>query len=126
VYVRYSDTANYGGISEESINDDQSFDLCLELQAGLSIFNGGAAYKLSVVVNDLSDSCTTVYNSSRAGSLGDPRWPTMATTFSWTVPAGSIPLAHDHIYQATAVMSVGKADPIVGSAQSAPFIFTKS
>ena len=126
VYVRYADTARYGGISEKSIKENEPIDLCLELEAGQTIFNAGAAYRLFVVLNDLSDSSATVYKNSRAGSLGDPKWQTMATTFSWTVLAGSIPLAAEHVYQATAVMSVGKADPIVGSAQSAPFIFTKS
>jgi|HubBroStandDraft_4_1064222.scaffolds.fasta_scaffold02520_7 hypothetical protein len=125
VYVRYTDTADHGGISEESIKDNQSFDLCLDLEAGQTIFNSGAAYNLFVVLNDLSDSSTTVYKNSQGGSLGDPKWPTMDTTFSWTIPAGSIPLADDHVYQATGVMSVGKSDPIVDVDQSALFIVTQ-
>ena len=125
VYVRYADTARQGGISEKSIKDNESIDLCLELEAGQTIFNAGAAYNLFVVLNDLSDSSTTVYKNSRAGSLGDPRWQTMATTFSWTVPAGSIPLVNEHIYQATALMSVGKSNPIVDADQSALFIVTQ-
>jgi hypothetical protein len=125
VYVRYTDTASHGGISEESIKDNQSFDLCLELEAGQTIFNAGAAYNLFVVLNDLSDSSTTVYRNSQAGSLGDPKWQAQDTTFFWTVPAGSIPLADDHVYQATAVMSVGKADPIVDVEQSELFIATQ-
>ncbi len=124
VYVRYADTARHGGISEESIRDNEPIDLCLELEAGQTIFNAGAAYNLFVVLNDLSDSSTTVYKNSRGGSLGDPKWQTMATTFSWTVPAGSIRLVDEHIYQATAVMSVGKSDPIVDVDQSAVFIVT--
>src|SRR5215469_9635976 len=125
VYVRYADTVRHGGISEESIKDNEPIDLCLELEAGQSIFNAGAAYNLFVVLNDLSDSSTTVYRNSQAGSLGDPKWQTMATTFSWTVPTGTIPLVNEHIYQATAVMSVGKSDPIVDVDQSAMFIVTQ-
>jgi hypothetical protein len=125
VYVRYTDTANHGGISEESIKDNQSFDLCLELEAGQTIFNAGAVYELFVVLNDLSDSSATVYKNSQAGSLGDPKWQAQDTTFFWTIPAGSVPLADDHVYQATAVISVGKADPIVDSAQSQLFIATQ-
>jgi hypothetical protein len=49
----------------------------------------------------------------------------MDTTFSWTVPVGSVPLADDHVYQATAVMSVGKHDPIVEAEQSRLFIITQ-
>lgn len=124
VYVRYTDTASHGGISEESIKDGQSFDLCLELEAGQTIFNSGARYNLFVVLNDLSDSSATVYRNSHAGSLGDPKWQAMDTTFAWTVPAGSIPLADDHVYQAIAVMSVGKSDPIVDVDQSTLFIVT--
>lgn len=124
VYVRYADTARHGGISETSINGNEPIDLCLQLEAGQTIFNAGAAYHLFVVLNDLSDSSTTVYKNSHAGSIGDPKWPTMATTFSWTVPAGGIPLAGEHIYQATAAMSVGKSDPIVDVNQSTPFIVT--
>jgi len=122
VYVRYTDTANHGGISEESIRDDQSFDLVLELEAGSGKFNEGAKYNLFVVLNDISDSSKTVYANSQAGALGDPQWSKMNTTFSWTVPAGSIPLTDDHVYQATAVMSVGVHDPIVDTEQSDLFI----
>ena len=125
VYVRYTDTTNHGGISEESIKDDQSFDLCLELEAGQAIFDQGARYNLFVVLNDLSDSSRTVYTNTRTGSLGDPSWQNMGTTFAWTVPAGSVPLVDDHVYQAIAVMSVGKHDPIVDAEQSDLFIVTK-
>jgi len=125
VYVRYTDITNHGGISEESIKDNQSFDLCLELEAGQTIFNQGAQYNLFVVLNDLSDSSRTVYTNTQAGSLGDPNWQNMDTTFSWTVPPGSVPLADDHVYQATAVMSVGKHDPIVDAEQSRLLIVTQ-
>ena len=125
VYVRYTDTTNYGGVSEESIKDNQSFDLCLKLEAGQAIFNQGARYNLLVILNDLSDSSRTVYTNTQAGSLGDPNWQNMNTTFCWTVPAGSVPLVDDHVYQATAVMSVGKHDPIVDAEQSDLFIVTQ-
>jgi hypothetical protein len=125
VYVRYTDTTNYGGVSEESIKDNQSFDLCLKLEAGQAIFIQGARYNLLVILNDLSDSSRTVYTNTQAGSLGDPNWQNMDTTFCWTVPAGSVPLVDDHVYQATAVMSVGKHDPIVDAEQSDLFIVTQ-
>ena len=125
VYVRYTDTTNYGGVSEESIKDNQSFDLCLKLEAGQAIFIQGARYNLLVILNDLSDSSRTVYTNTRTGSLGDPSWQDMGTTFAWTVPAGSVPLADGHVYQVTAVMSVGKHDPIVDAEQSDLFIVTK-
>lgn len=125
VYVRYTDVVGHGGISEESIKDNQSFDLVLELEAGQTIFDSGAAYNLFVVLNDLSDSSKTVYTNTQAGSLGDPKWQAMNTTFSWTVPAGTVPLADDHVYQAIAVMSVGKRDPIVDAEQSDLFIVTQ-
>ena len=125
VYVRYTDTTNHGGISEESIKDNQSFDLCLKLEAGQAIFNQGARYNLLVILNDLSDSSRTVYTNTRTGSLGDPSWQDMGTTFAWTVPAGTAPLADGHVYQATAVMSVGKRDPIVDAEQSDLFIVTQ-
>jgi hypothetical protein len=125
VYVRYTDVANHGGISEESIKDNQSFDLVLELEAGQTIFNAGAMYNLFVVLNDLSDSSKTVYKNAQAGGLGDPKWQAMDTTFAWTVPAGTVPLADDHVYQAVAVMSVGKNDPIVDVEQSDLFIATQ-
>jgi hypothetical protein len=122
VYVRYTDTTDYGGICEESVKDNQSFDLCLKLEAGQAIFNQGARYNLLVILNDLSDSSRTVYTNTQAGSLGDPNWQNMNTTFCWTVPAGTAPLAEHHIYQATAVMSVGKHAPIVDAEQSDLFI----
>lgn len=125
VYVRYADTARHGGICEHAITANVPIDLCLQLQAGRAVFDVGAAYHLAVVLNDLSDSSATIYANSHAGSLGDPAWQTMATTFSWTLPTASIPLADQHIYQATAVMSVGKPDPIVEASQSPPFIITQ-
>jgi hypothetical protein len=125
VYVRYTDVADHGGISEESIKDNQSFDLVLELEAGQTIFNAGAAYNLFVVLNDLSDSSKTIYTNTQAGSLGDPKWQTMDTTFFWTVPASPPALTDDHVYQAIAVMSVGKHDPIVDAEQSDLFIATQ-
>ena len=125
VYVRYTDTASHGGISEESIKDNESFDLCLELEAGQTIYNSGAQFNLFVVLNDLSDNSTTVFKNSQAGSLGDPKWQAMDTTFFWTIPVGSVPLVDDHVYQATGVMSVGRADPIVDSEQSPLFIVTQ-
>lgn len=124
VYVRYADTVRHGGVSEHAITGTEPIDLCLQLQAGQTIFNAGAAYHLSVVLNDLSDSSATIYRDSHGGSLGDPAWQTMATIFSWTLPAGSIPLTGQHIYQASAVMSVGKPDPVVEANQSSLFIVT--
>jgi hypothetical protein len=125
VYVRYTHVDKHGGISEESIKDSQSFDLVLELEAGQTIFDQGAAYNLFVVLNDLSDSSKTIYKNTQAGSLGDPKWQKMNTRFFWTVPPGSAHLADDHVYQATAVMSVGKHDPIVDVEQSDLFIATQ-
>jgi hypothetical protein len=125
VYVRYADTATHGGISEESIKDNQSFDLCLELEAGQAIFDAAGQYNLFVVLNDLSDSSKTVYTNTQAGSLDDTNWKTLATTFFWTVPAGSVPLVDGHVYQAIGVMSVGKHNPIVNADQSSLFIVTQ-
>jgi hypothetical protein len=125
VYVRYTDVVNHGGISEESIKDNQSFDLVLELEAGQTIFNSGAVYNLFVVLNDLSDSSKTIYTNAQAGSLGDPKWQAMDTTFFWTVPVGTVALADDHVYQTIAVMSVGKHDPIVDAEQSDLFIVSQ-
>src|SRR5215472_16497855 len=125
VYVRYADTARHGGICEHAITCTEPIELCLHLQVGQTIFNAGAAYHLVVVLNNLSASSTTIYTNSHAGSLGDPAWQTMATTFCFTLLAGRIPLAGQHIYQAFAVMSVGKPDPIVKANQSPIFIVTQ-
>jgi len=125
VYVRYADTARHGGICEHAITGTEPIELCLQLQAGQTIFDAGAAYQLFVVLNDLSASSTTIYTNSHAGSLGDPAWQTMATTFCWTLPTGSVPLTGQHIYQAIAVMSVGKPDPIVKANQCPVFIVTQ-
>jgi len=78
-----------------------------------------------VVLNDLSDSSKTIYTNTQAGSLGDPKWQAMDTAFFWTVPPSAVSLADDHVYQAIAVMSVGKHDPIVDVEQSDLFIVTQ-
>jgi hypothetical protein len=49
----------------------------------------------------------------------------MDTAFFWTVPTGTVALVDDHVYQAIAVMSVGKHDPIVDVEQSDLFIVTQ-
>jgi hypothetical protein len=125
VYVRYTDVAAHGGISEESIKDNASFDLVLDLEAGQAIFNTGAAYSLSVVLNDLSASSKTIYTNTLGGSLGDANWGKMAVQFAWTVPPGTVAVVDGHVYQAIGVMNVGKADPIVDAEPSDLFIVTQ-
>lgn len=125
VYVRYTDVTAHGDNTEESIKDNQSFDLVLELEAGQAVFNSGAKYNLSVVLNDLFDSSKTIYSNTQGGSLGDTAWQKPDVKFAWTIPAGSLPLVDDHVYQAIGVLSVGNADPIVDMEQSELFVVTQ-
>jgi hypothetical protein len=126
VYVRYTDITNHGGVSEEAIKDNAPFDLVLELEAGQTVFNTGAQYNLLIVLNDLSDSSTTVFSKTQSGQFGDTGWPKPDGQYFWTVPTGVITsTVDDHVFQAIGVMSVGKADPVVDSGQSDLFIITQ-
>ena len=126
VYVRYDDTATYGGVSEDSIKDNVPFDICLALEAGQNIFNMPAAYNLHVALNDLSNSSTTVYTANLPGTLGDPGWTTLDFVHSFPVPPALITPALDgHAFQVVGVMSVGKGDPIVEAKLSEIFIITQ-
>jgi hypothetical protein len=126
VYVRYHDTATYGGVSEDSITDNVPFDVCLGLEAGKNLFNMPAAYNLHVALNDLSNSSTTVYTTDLAGTLGDAGWTTLDFVSAFAVPPASITPALDgHAFQVVGVMSVGKGDPIVEAKLSEIFIITQ-
>ena len=127
VYVRYHDTATYGGVSEDSITDNVPFDICLGLEAGKNLFNMPAAYNLHVALNDLSNSSTTVYTTDLAGTLGDAGWTTLDFVSAFAVPPASITPALDgHAFQVVGVMSVGKGDPIVEAKLSEVFIITQA
>ncbi len=126
VYVRYTDVTDHGDNTEESIKDNQSFDLVLELEAGQVLFNQGSKYNLSVVLNDLFDSSKTIYSNTQGGALGDSNWLKPDVKFAWTIPAGTLPLVDNHVYQAIGVLSVGNADPIVDMEQSELFVVTQA
>ncbi len=119
VYVR-----NQGGVvSEESIKDNRKFDVVLEAEAGQTLFNGGGAYKLLMVLRDLSSS-TTLNAQSLSGTFGDANWPQPVVQHAFTQnPAGGA--ADDHVLQALGVLSAGKADPIVDAEQTDVFIITQ-
>jgi hypothetical protein len=48
VYVRYHDTATFGGVSEDAIKDNLPFDIVFALEAGANVFGMPAAYTLHV------------------------------------------------------------------------------
>jgi hypothetical protein len=126
-YVRYHDTATFGGVSEDAIKDNLPFDIVLALEAGTNVFGMPAAYTLHVALNDLSNSATTVYSNTVTGTLGDPGWPKQDTLHVFPVPPALITHALDgHAFQVVAVMSVGKNDPIVEAKLSEVFIITQA
>lgn len=52
--------------AEDAVFDNAAIDLVLELEAGGAIFGMAPKYNLSVVLNDLSDSSTTIYAAEQA------------------------------------------------------------
>jgi hypothetical protein len=131
-YVQYDAAVTppivYSGVSEESIVYTEPFDIVLELEAGWAIWSSGAKYNLYVVLNDLSDSSTTLWTTNTNGSLdsADPSWLNPAFKSVFQVPAGTITAAQaDHVLQAIGVMSVGVGNPIVDLKQSELFIITQ-
>jgi len=120
VYVR-----NNGGlVSEESIKDNVSFDVVLEAEAGQTLFNGGGAYKLIMVVTDFTADYTTYATNTVSGNFGDANWPNPVLSYPFTLaPAG--PGRDDHVLQAMGVLSAGRNDPSVDTEQSDLFIITQ-
>jgi hypothetical protein len=119
VYVR-----NTGGlVSEESIKDSASFEVVLEAEAGQALFNNGGAYKLLMVLTDLTNDYITFNTNSVSGTFGDANWPGPVLQFPFAVPATGSG-RDDHVFQAMGVVSAGKNDPIVDTEQSDVFIIT--
>ena len=120
VYVRNSG----GQVSEESIKDNASFDVVLEAEAGQALFNNGGAYKLIMVLTDLTGDYITFATNTLSGTFGDANWPNPVLSFPFTLPpTGSG--REDHLFQAMGVLSAGKSDPIVDTEQSDIFIITQ-
>jgi hypothetical protein len=122
VFVRNSG----GTVTEESIKDNATFEVVLDLEAGSAIFASGAQFKLFAVVNDLSTSTTAFTSAPVSGSLGggSADWPTLAFQHVFTVPAQTA-AKDDHLYQAFGLMSVGVSNPIVDAEQSDIFVITQ-
>ena len=120
VYVRNSG----GQVSEESIKDNASFDVVLDAEAGQALFNNGGAYKLIMVLTDLTGDYVTYANNALTGTFGDANWPSPVLSFPFTLPPVG-PGRDDHVFQAMGVLSAGMSDPIVDTEQSDVFIITQ-
>lgn len=111
-----------GGIQESHIPNSTAFSLVFQAEAGLALHGAGGAYKIIVVVKDLS-ACTTVYTTTLPGLFGDANWLAQATIHTFAIPAQ--PAANvDHVYQAITVVTAGIANPIVEFNESDLFIIT--
>lgn len=120
VYVRNSG----GQVSEESIKNDAAFEVVLEAEVGQALFNNGGAYKLIMVLTDLTGDYITYATNTVSGNFGDVNWPTPVLSHPFTLP----PIGSgrdDHVFQAMGVLSAGKNDPIVDTEQSDLLIITQ-
>ncbi len=110
------------GVQENHIPQGQASVINFQAEAGQAIFAGGGAYRMLVVVRDLTDG-TTITTFNLAGTFGDANWP--APVVSHAFPLGPQPAAKkDHVYQAIAVLVVGNINPDVDFDESDLFIIT--
>lgn len=112
-----------GATSEESIKDNVPYELVMEAEAGSAMFNAGGAYKLIMVLRDLTTSSTVSVNTV-SGSFGDANWPAPALKRAFPQAAAGAG-RDDHVLQALAVLSAGVHDPSVESEESEVFIITQ-
>jgi hypothetical protein len=102
----------------------------VEAEAGTTMFTGGGAYKVDIVVRNLSKMSTIGANpnppGSNAGTFGDPNWPAQDHQFRFDIPQVNIlPLIND-VCQVVAYLTVGAPGPNqdVSFAESPLFILT--
>jgi len=115
-------TSSGGPVEEETLPFNAPFDVVVEAEAGANVFNTAGAYKVQMVLTDRTTS-TTVVVQNIPGNFQDGNWPTQARQLRFPVPAPG-PGAEDHVFQAFAVLQVGKADPIVDFEEGQIFVIT--
>ncbi len=110
------------GVQENHIPQGQASVINFQAEAGQAIFAGGGAYRMLVVVRDLTDG-TGITNFNLPGTFGDGNWPAQVVSHPFSL--GPQPAAKkDHVYQATAALVVGLQNPDVDFDQSNLFIIT--
>ena len=116
-----------GTIGDETFPHNAAFEVVVEAEAGLAIFNSGAQFQTGLVVRDLYDNTfiTVGPPNSFNGSLNSPAWATRAKQFVYTVPAASLGNARlNHVCEVVAHLVIGVATPDVSFAVSPMFIIT--
>ena len=118
VYVR-----NPGGVvSEESIKDNQPYEIVLEAEAGSALLNGGGQFKLRVFLTDMVTDITVPAGAVN-GAFHTAAWPNMALQHVFARPAPGAG-NDDHVFKAFGVLQAGVGDPIVDYEESDVFIVT--
>ena len=93
------------GVQENHIPQGQASVINFQAEAGQAIFAGGGAYRMLVVVRDLTDG-TTITTFNHRGSFGDMNWPVQDVEHPFHLNPQGV-AKQDHVYQAIAVMVVG-------------------
>jgi len=109
--------------SEETLSSNTAFDVVVEAEAGNNVFGAGGAFKLQMVLTDLTASYTGVSTQTLSGNFGDGNWPAAKLTHRFVVPAQGA-ARNDHAYQAFAVLQAGNINPIVDFEQGDIFVIT--
>jgi len=112
-------------IADDTIKDNQPFQLVAQVEAGDALFGSGGPYRFAAVVTDLHNPAAPVATPSLSGSFQDSNWnsPSKEIVLA-TLPAQGA-TKDDHIYQATLVMVIGQTNPIVEFAESNLFVITQ-
>jgi hypothetical protein len=116
-----------GIISDETIKNNQRFQIVAEVEAGSALFtNLQPHFQLISVVTDKSDSPspTTIATQTVAGNIGQGAWNTQAAEISFPLIAAQGATKNNHIYEASVVLVVGAGDPSVEFAENIKFVIT--
>jgi len=96
-------------VAQDHIPQNTAFNVVVEAEVGQALFNTGGAYRVNVVLLDITAG-TTFPQPQQNGTFGSGTWPGLNQTFTFNI-AGQP--AVDHIIQAIAVLVAGIQNPIV-------------
>jgi hypothetical protein len=98
------------------VNDD--FDLVVEAEAGQTIFNAGAQFRVFILLRDVSANTnialapkggTNTPNVGANANMATNAWPALLRRFEYSVQAAALAGRANHVCQAIAFLTVGAA-----------------
>ena len=100
-------------IASNVFSVSKDFQIVVDIEAGSTIFGGGAQYVTGVVLKDLFDN-TLIFKGNiptfATGYMGDTYWPKPKHSMRYTVPAIALTGRDDHFCRIYAFLRVRVTD----------------